>query len=783
MSIHRITPDDVEQFTLETHPRRTYSSGSWGISGSLYVFPRRSDFEKEVQPLSFFSSSLFLDEDLNQTLELAKLYAAVSGSNNAQIEGYMSAAYSQPVSARKQQQVEIIRFTPPFRMNTNTMRKLVTVNTLMPYYRTTQPNSQFAMSNYNCFNFFTSSQVPSSSVLLYPNPVVSGVHPYGRYTPTGSWSVDFWINPRYTTDTSTNDFKAGTILHLSGVLAVSLVSGTSRDVNGLVDGFRILVQLSSSAETPPSTATVSDSIFLSSDNSLCRNRWHHVTICHGGPSPFYNSGTGFICIDSNIDTNFVFTSSIASTTVTGGYGSTDGPIVLCVGNYYEGSNTSTAGMSRFFAADTAERDGLYELNSAGGIDYPVSFSFSHPLNAEVHDLKIFDKYLVSTEVSGYQSSGPQTLQNLLFYVPPFFTETAPTQSYVGTHGGVLMTPFQTKDDTTRDPFNVSMSFGVGGMYMNLENFGMELTTQRFPRWLYLTGSAIDNTTDIVSANEFLFATASNRRRQYTIMPCDNGQFVPNFTLLNTASLPSNKYRNDLGNINYGLVSLRDLVPMENPAFGLTQITGSIVDQMVGASPDNLSGSYSDSLAILHRTRDNTSNQVVFFDISNLYYGTQIQPGTLVLRDTSMSGSGGKVSLTLRDDGYGNIYRADTLSSQATWSSVGNVFYNEGIVMLKAPQLYFFGVEEWELEFSGVQNIHVLKFNLVRPPLTSVSSSNPSYLPVSASNLANDTDQRFVWLSAIYLHDDNLNVIAKTHVAQPLMMRTGDKMMFKVKMDF
>lgn len=783
MSIHRITPDDVEQFTLETHPRRTYSSGSWGVSGSLYVFPRRSDFEKEVQPLSFFSSSLFSDQDLNQYLELAKLYASASGSNNGQVQGYLSAAYAQQPSPRKQQQVEIVRFVPPFRMNTNTMRKLVTVNTLMPYYRATQPNSQFAMSNYNCLNFFTSSEVPETSVMLYPNPTVTGIHPYGRYTPTGSWSFDFWINPRYTNDTPASDFKAGTIMHLSGVFAVSLVSGTSRDINGYVDGYRILVQLSSSANTLPSQATAGDLVYLSSDNSLRRNRWHHVTIRHGGPAPFYNNGTGSICIDNNVDTYFVLTSSIASTTVTGGYGTTDGPIVLCVGNYYEGTNTTTSGMSRFFAANTAERDGVYELNSAGSVNYPSAFNFRHPLNAEIHELKIFDKYLVNTEVSGYQSAGPQNLQNLLFYVPPFFTETAPTQSYVGTYGGVLMTPFQTKDDTTRDPFNVSMSFGVGGMYMNLENFGMELTTQRFPRWLNLTGSTINSTTDLLTANEFLFATGSNRKRQYTVMPCDNGQFVPNFTLLNTASLPNNKYRNDLGNVNYGLVNLRDLVPLENPAFGLVQITGSIVDQMVGASPDNLSGSYSDSLAVLHRTRDNTSNQVVFFDISNLYYGAQIQPGTLVLRDTTLSGSGGKVSVTLRDDGYGNIYRADTLSAQATWSSVGNVFYNEGIVILKAPQLYFFGVEDWEMEFAGVQNIHVLKFNLVRQPLTSVSSSNPSYLPVSASNLANDTDQRFVWLSAIYLHDDNLNVIAKTHVAQPLMMRTGDKMMFKVKMDF
>lgn len=781
MSINRITSDDVETFTLETTPFRTYSSNSLGTSGSINVFARRSNYEKEVQPLSSFSSSYYNDENLEEYLSLAEHFSTVSGNNSGQVQGYLTAVHNQQISARKQQEVNIIRFTPPFRFNSNTLRKLLTVNTLMPYYRDVQPNSHFAFGNYHCLNFFTSSEVPEATAILYPNPAVSGVFPYGRYTPTGSWSIDFWINPKYTTDTPSSDFKAGTILHLSGVLAISLVTGSSRDINGFVDGYRILVQLSSSANTSPSLATANSTTIFTSDNSLSRNKWQRVTIRHGGSS-LVNNGTGSIFIDTVLNTNFVFTSSIASNQATGGYGTTDGPCVLSVGNYYVGTNQSSNGMARFFAADTSEREGLYELSSVGSVDYPSAFNFTHPLNAELHDLKIFNKFLTTTEISESQTKGVQSLQNLLFYVPPFFTETAPTQSFVGTYGGVLLTPFQTKNDTTKDAFNVSMSLGVGGMYMNLENFGMELTTQRFPRWLNLTGSILSDTTHEISANQFLFATGSVRKRQYTILPCDNGKFVPNFLLLNTASLPNNKYRNDLNNINYGLISLRDLVPLQNPTFGLLAPTGSIIDDIIGASPDNLSGSFSDSMAILHRTRDNTSNQVVLFDISNLYYGNQIKPGSFVLTDSSLSGSGGKISTTIKDDFYGNLYRADSNSTHATWNSIGNIFYNEGIAIIKAPELFFFGENQWEMEFKGEQNIHVMKFNLLRNPLTSLSSSNPSYMPVSASSLANETDEQFVWLSTVYLHDDNLNVVAKTNVAQPIMMKSGDKMMFKIKLD-
>jgi hypothetical protein len=210
----------------------------------------------------------------------------------------------------------------------------------------------------------------------------------------------------------------------------------------------------------------------------------------------------------------------------------------------------------------------------------------------------------------------------------------------------------------------------------------------------------------------------------------------------------------------------------------------MLSSMIGSGPDNLSGSFTDSLAVLRMTKDNSSNQVVFFDISNLYYGSYIKPGTVILRDTSMSGSAGKISVTLKDDGYGNIFRADALTSNAQWSSVGNVFYNEGLILIKAPQLFFFGSEAWELEFQGKQDIHVLKFNLALPPLMATSSSNPSFQSISGSNLANDTDkEQVVLLSGLNLHDDNLNVIMKTNLAQTIVKRTGDKLMFKVKLDY
>jgi hypothetical protein len=187
-----------------------------------------------------------------------------------------------------------------------------------------------------------------------------------------------------------------------------------------------------------------------------------------------------------------------------------------------------------------------------------------------------------------------------------------------------------------------------------------------------------------------------------------------------------------------------------------------------------------------RTGDSSSRQVVMFNISNLFYGDRIKPNSVVLVDTKVSGSDDKLNVTLRDDGYGNLYRHDCSgSTPATWNSVGNVFYDEGIILLKHPSLYFFGKNEFRVSFEGMRNVHVLNLNLFIPPYEFTSSSNPSFLELSSSvslNI-NEEDRKFVYITSVNIHDDNLNVITKTNLAQPYKLKSSDKAMIKLKLDF
>ena len=198
------------------------------------------------------------------------------------------------------------------------------------------------------------------------------------------------------------------------------------------------------------------------------------------------------------------------------------------------------------------------------------------------------------------------------------------------------------------------------------------------------------------------------------------------------------------------------------------------------------------LTIYQRTQDPSSNQLTVFDISNLYYGFRISPGTVIFRDPDLLGSSllgstrspkpGPVSLTLADDGRGNIYRADCLTSQSSWNSVGNVYYDEGLVVVKSPHAYFFGQQGYSMDLRGEQHVHVMRLDAIAPNNQLNSSSNPTYQKLPLNGYPNDFDDSFVYITGINFHDSDLNVVMKASLAQPISKRSGDRLLFKVRMD-
>lgn len=835
MSLYRVSQADLEQFTVVTNPFRTFSSSSSGVTGSVFVFARRSSIEKDVGGSSAFIDATKDDSDLASMLRsvqfagkatrTASVSGSMSGSFHGMMHGYLKAVTSASVSARKQSTVSIDRFTPTTEFSDITLQKSVIKDLLNPFYRTVYPSAHYAYTNYNALNFFTASTVPSDSAVLYPNvpgPVAHPGYVSGTYSLSGAFSFDLYINPRYQSFLADGQFKAGTILHLSGCYALSLVTGSLKDLNGRPKGFRLQLQLSQSANVPPSLVVTSPNsnsssvpswasgslIFLSDDNALQWNNWHHVVVRWG--TNIVNGGTGSFNVDGTNKGQFLYNGTTVCPRLPMPTGLSQ-PDVLVVGNYYEGPNASTGSMSYFFASDPATRDGLVPLNGVAGVDEPIGYSFNHHLNAELHDLTIKRYYMSDAEIEASSSVGMQYVDPLriALYVPPFFIEASPTRQFIGTHGGILQTPFFEIDGTTVDPFNIAMAFGVGGHYINIENFTYDFASMVYPRLHHMSGVAIATSTALEQANQFLYNQPWVIRRNLLIVPCDDGNFVPSFALLSSQSMQFTAV-DDLNVPEPSFINLDNMVSTASLLFG-TDFGGdsTFPDAIIGPTAEQpglaagsafsnykrvvnntvVAGTFTPGvqddqpLDIYERTRDPSSDQITIFNISNLYYGKRIMPTSFVLSDATFSASGGAMKFTLKDDGFGNLYRADCFTSQSTWNSVGNVYYDEGLALVKSPHLNFFGKEAYSTSFRGTQSVHVMKVNVLAPANALNSSSNPSYVSLAPSPFPNDPDTTFVYVSNINLHDRDFNVVAKAQLAQPILKRPGDRIAFKLKLDW
>lgn len=826
MSIYRVNEQDVQTITVATRPDRFFSSSSAGVTGSVYVFARKSSLEKEITPASEEINGWFSDDSLeaafNNLIAISKI-----PSNTNLFEGYqklLNLINQRGTSEKKKKVLDIKRFIPTPAINSNDdlslehMKKLTIKNPLSIFYNNVFPSSQWAYCNYNSLNFFTSSTVLNDAALIYPNyddPNYQQTgYAKGVYMPSGSFSFDFRINPRYNKLDSNGEFKAGTIFHLSSSYALSLVTGSKKDYNGLPIGFRLMLQLSHSADIPPSQAYngtyPNDLVFLSDDNALTYNNWHHVVVRWGTNS--INLGTGSFVVDSiNRGTFYVPSGTIAPLEFLDTLTDPANPDGLFVGNYYEGNNIGNNRIRKFFTSAAKDSYGTYQLDPSITEVQPTSFSLAHPLKAELHDLTIKRYYLDDLNIELSCSTGPSVMDpSIAFYVPPFFVEKTPIRkSTVWPNSGIPQTLTLSESGTTSDPFNVPLAFGSDGHYINVENFLKDFATNNIPRVVNMSLSPVLSSVPGFKTNDYIYEQPQVRRRNLLIMPCDNGEFYPNYDLLELE--PNRETQvNDDGTYSVGFINMNQML-VTSSISSLFNPSSDTIDQLLGVSPEaplsspgptfvnylsdlsslanaedydlTLDEQNKAPLSISEKTKDKSSNQVTVFDISNLYYGLKITPKSFMIKDSAISGSGGAFNVTIKDDGFGTLYRADSDSKHCMWNSVGTIFYDEGIVVIKSPHLYFFGKEQFEISFKGEQNIHVLRLDIVAPPNQLISSSNPTFISVPSSNNPNEPDSDFVYVSGIHFHDENLNVVMKTQLAQPMVKRHSDRLAFKVKYDF
>ena len=403
MSIIKILPEHKSNTTIQFAPKRVFSSGSGGYTGSLNVIVNRSHTQKDSidmregltnqeGPQKFSENTfegrremiynarfntvgqgnIFSEEKVpyNYELQLALLMDGanpVDEDENGVFDDFsnfppeffkkryvqlnLNAAHSGysdlPMHPRNAYQLVVSRSVP----GTNYLhpayrKKEIIRNILDPHYQVGRPGLGWGYANFSSINFFESNSIEIPAIVYDSTGDL--------YKPTKDIHVDFKLKVNY------HPTDAGTILHLPGVFAVSVVTGSSVDEYNNPSHYKLLFQMGtdSSGSIQPNTVDLgvansargNTQIYQSLEN-ITASYWHHCSIRYSDTN---NARTGSFYIDGVPSGEFIPTSSF---TVASGL--SQNRDVLCIGGFYTGSSSAS---KSFFGQTAATDQGIKETS-------------------------------------------------------------------------------------------------------------------------------------------------------------------------------------------------------------------------------------------------------------------------------------------------------------------------------------------------------------------------------------------------------------------------------------
>ena len=216
------------------------------------------------------------------------------------------------------------------------------------------------------------------------------------------------------------------------------------------------------------------------------------------------------------------------------------------------------------------------------------------------------------------------------------------------------------------------------------------------------------------------------------------------------------------------------------AFHLPNIT----EKILSVSGENRLLYYKTELPIYNLNNDKSETYSKSLCISTQLFGRKVERDSIEIFDSDLAGTLGCKKVKLKDNGKGNIYRADCLTKHATWNSVGSCFYKEGIINILHPSLENFAESGYQLRFKSSSKINVLELNLPAYSGKTNKSYNKSFIEnLRLNESAFNSDEDFVYITDINLHDKNLNILAKAKIVKPYPKKSSDNVLFRLKMDF
>lgn len=778
MSTININKQRQDRRSLLLSTQKHFISGTGGVTGSETLGAR---YSSSLRDLGNYSTAVrFSDSYVTVTLDSILLNMSSSRATSTDVSNFANAYLDSARSLTREDQKGTIVFSPKVfsfdpasgddilesEYSIKKFARRMISGTLVPYYVTENQGKYFAVGNYFSLNFFTGSCVRSDTAIAFPDFGASNT-----YRVSNGLTIDLHVNPRYTADSIGENFTAGSILHLPGCYSLSLVTGSSRGPDGLPDAYRVVLALTQSADFDPRKVDLTAAngtrtgdqayIFVSDDNAIARNTWNHVSVSWSSQT---NSGIGTFWINGQDMGSFTAPlSSISRSTPPG---------ALVIGNHV----TSSQDTARLFNQAAASAEGLL-INSSFASGDPT-LSLECPLNAEMHSLKIYARSISPEERA--QNETEDTAHNvsgLIFYMPPIFMHESPIRY-------TPVTMFDKLIMSTSHPVNIDLMFGCGGRDTNVENFVRNIaqfgSISSYPRLYNLTASLPASYPDSArNFNTVYYYNSINRKRNLTVLPCDDGLFRPTYACIGSLTDPAGTlFKSYGGGVDYAQIDLTGFV---EPLPATTPIPVGQTRQDPGGDRQQKDGG-----AYYQVQYEDQEENFIFgslIDISTIHYGHRVKASSLVLADPSITGSCDKVKITYRDDGKNGLYRADSETAHAFWNTQGLFYNNEGIGLVLSPTVPFFGKHGWEMFFETDSSIHVLTMDVEVPSYTANVSQNPTYKIFPPTTSSDDVGKDFVYIDTINLHDSNLNVVARATLSQPVFKRQDEKFVFRLKMDF
>lgn len=210
----------------------------------------------------------------------------------------------------------------------------------------------------------------------------------------------------------------------------------------------------------------------------------------------------------------------------------------------------------------------------------------------------------------------------------------------------------------------------------------------------------------------------------------------------------------------------------------------ISSKMLNLDGSNIIAYYRTELPIYNTSDNKGENFSKSLCLSTQLIGKRIEKDSITIYDSDLGGTFGSLKMTLKDNGRGGLYRSDAKTKIADWNSVGHVLYNEGIINILHPSLENFAEVSYKISYTGHTNLNVLELNLpAYGGKTNKTRNNSNIEDLRLNESAFNSDEDFVYITDINLHDENLNIVAKAKIVQPYAKKDTDGVLFRLKMDF